>query len=125
MQAFDHSQCRAELIAAARMAVREGVAIESLTSLAALVHPDVAEGVIDAYWKADGIEPRTYTIDLGWKLLSISRQTGAVDKAALERLDDMRASLEVYRRGGKEQKRSSTLCCRKYSMAVPVSSTTG
>ena len=47
---------------------------------------------------------RIYTIDLGWKLLSIARQTGCLDEAALERLDDMRASLEFYRRGGLTEK---------------------
>ena len=97
-------RCRAELMAAARMAVREGVPIASLTSIADLLHPDVAERVIDAYWKADGAEPRTYTIDLGWKLLSIARRIGCLDEAALERLDDMRASLEFYRRGGLTEK---------------------
>jgi integrase len=97
-------RCRAELVAAARMAVREGVPIASLTSLAALVDPVIIEKVIDAYWKADGAEPRIYTIDLGWKLLSIARQTGCLDEAALERLDDMRASLELYRRGGLTEK---------------------
>jgi hypothetical protein len=40
---------RAELVAVARMAVRLGVPIESLTSLAALLHPDVVERVIEAY----------------------------------------------------------------------------
>ena len=97
-------RCRAELIAAARMALREGVPIANLTSIADLLHPDVAERVIDAYWKADGAEPRTYTIDLGWKLLSIARQIGCLDEGALERLDDMRASLEFYRRGGLTEK---------------------
>ena len=97
-------RCRAELVAAARMAVREGVPVASLTSIADLLHPDVAERVIDAYWKADGAEPRIYTIDLGWKFLSIARQTGCLDEAALERLDDMRASLEFYRRGGLTEK---------------------
>ena len=86
-------RCRAELVAAARMAVRGGVSIANLTSIADLLHPDVAERVIDAYWKADGAEPRTYTIDLGWKLLSIARQLGCLDEAALERLDDMRVPL--------------------------------
>ena len=86
-------RCRAELIAAARTAVREGVPIGSLTSLGALLHPDVAEQVIDAYWKADGEEPGVYTIDLGWKFLSLARQIGCVDEAGLKRLDDMRASL--------------------------------
>lgn len=40
-------RCRAELVAAARMAVREGVPIANLTSIADLLHPDVAERVID------------------------------------------------------------------------------
>jgi integrase len=97
-------RCRAELVAAARMAVREGVPIASLISIADLLHPDIAERVIDAYWRADGAEPKTYTIDLGWKFLSIARQTGCLDEAALERLDDMRASLEFYRRGGLTEK---------------------
>jgi hypothetical protein len=95
---------KAELKAAARMAVREGVPIESLCSLAELVHPDVAELVIEAYWKADGPEPTVYTIDLGWKLLSIARSIGCLDDVAMERLDDMRASLETHRRGGLTEK---------------------
>jgi integrase len=95
---------RAELIAAARMAVREGVPIESLSSLQALVHPDVAELVIDAYWKADGPEPRVYTIDLGWKFISIARSIGGLDDVAKERLDDMRTALETYRRDGLTEK---------------------
>jgi hypothetical protein len=86
------------------MAVRQGVPIETLTSLAALVHPDVAELVIDTYWKADGPEPGVYTIDLGWKFQSIARGMGCLDETALERLDDMRASLEFYRRGGLTEK---------------------
>ena len=97
-------RCRAELMATVRMAVREGVPIESLTSLADLVHPDVVGVVIDAYWKGDGAEPGTYTIDLGWKLQSIARRTGCLDDAALERLEDIRASLEIYRRSGMTEK---------------------
>ena len=50
---------RAELVAMARMAVRLGVPIESLNSLAALLHPDVVEKVIDAYWQKNGEEPKT------------------------------------------------------------------
>ena len=86
------------------MAVREGVPIERLCSLAELVRPDVAELVIEAYWKADGPEPTVYTIDLGWKLLSIARSIGCLDDVAMERLDDMRASLETHRRGGLTEK---------------------
>jgi integrase len=93
-------RCRAELVAAARMAVRIDMPISSIDSLGALLHPDVAEQIIDAYWKADGAEPRIYTIELGQKFLSIARETRCVDEAALERLDDMRASLDAYRRDG-------------------------
>ena len=90
---------RAELVAVARMAVRIGTPIESLTSLAALLDPDVVGPVLDAYWKKNGKEPKVYTIDLGWKLLSIAKQIG-LDEAAIERLDDIRASLEEHRHGG-------------------------
>jgi site-specific recombinase XerD len=95
---------RAELMAMARMAVRLGVPIETLTSLAALLHPDVVERVIEGYWEKNGDEPRIFTIDLGWKLLRIARETGCLDQAAIERLDEIRASLEHYRRSGLTQK---------------------
>jgi Phage integrase family len=90
---------RAELVALARMAVRIGTPIEKLESLAALVHPDMAEPVLNAYWETNGAEPKVYTIDLAWRLLSLARQTG-LDDAAIERLDDIRASLEEHRHGG-------------------------
>jgi hypothetical protein len=54
---------RAEMVAMARMAIRLGVKIESLTSLRALLHPDLIEKVIDAYWRKNGEEPKTGTID--------------------------------------------------------------
>ena len=73
---------RAELVAVVRMAVRLGVPIERLTSLAALLNPDIVENVIDAYWRKNGDEPKTGTIDLGWKLLRVARETGC-DHAAL------------------------------------------
>jgi len=95
---------RAELAAAARTAVRLGAPIASLTSLSTLLDPEIAEPVIDAYWKADGAEPSTYTIDLGSRFLSIAREIDCFDEDALERLDDLRASLEIYRRGGLTEK---------------------
>ncbi len=55
---------QAEIQAAARMAVKVGVAIESLNSLAALLAPDVAEKVLNAYWERNGGNPKLYTIDL-------------------------------------------------------------
>ena len=91
---------RAELIAVARMAVKLGVPIENLTSLGALLHPDVVERVVDAYWRKNGDEPKTGTIDLGWKLLRMAQATGCLDQPELERLDDMRAALEEHRREG-------------------------
>lgn len=89
---------RAELVAMARMAVRIGVAIENLNSLAALLHPDVVEPVIDAYWQKNGAEPNIGTIDLAWKLLRMARETGCLEQTALDRLDEISAALEQYRR---------------------------
>jgi integrase len=91
---------RAELVAIARMAVRLGVPIESLTALSELLHPDVVERVIDAYWQRNGQEPKTFTIDLGKKVLRMARETGCLDQAALDRLDEMRVALEQHRREG-------------------------
>jgi integrase len=87
-------------MAAARMAVHLGVPINSLISLAALLHPDVVEPVINAYWQKNGNEPKVFTIDLGWKLLRIAREIGGLDQAAIDRLDEIRAALEDYRRSG-------------------------
>jgi integrase len=95
---------RAELAAVARLAVRLGVPIEDLTSLAALLHPDVVEPVIEAYWERNGEEPKVFTIDLGWKLLRIAREIGGLNDADLGRLDEIRASLEHYRRFGLTEK---------------------
>jgi integrase len=95
---------RAELMAVARMAMQLGVPIESLTSLAALLHPDVVEPVITAYWEKNGEEPKVFTIDLGWKLLSIAREVGGLNEMELGRLDEIRASLEYHRRFGLTEK---------------------
>ena len=78
--------------------------LRRMNSLGALLHPDISVSVIDAYWKADGTDPSIYTIDLGGRFLSIARETGCVDEAGLERLDEMRASLDFYRRGGLTEK---------------------
>ena len=91
---------RAELVAFIRMAVRLGFPLKSLTSLTALLNPDVVEKVLDAYWQENGKEPKTYTIDLGWKLLRMARETGCLDHAALKRLDEISATLEQHRHEG-------------------------
>ena len=91
---------RARLVAAARMAVRCGVPIERLDSLSALLRPVVSEVVLEAYWKKDGAEPKISTIDLARLFHVVARETGGLDAADLDQLDEMRASLETYRRRG-------------------------
>jgi integrase len=76
------------------------VPIESLTSLATLLQPGVVETVIEAYWRKNGDQPTVFTIDLGWKLFTIARETGCLDQAAIEQLDEIRVALEDYRRSG-------------------------
>lgn len=88
----------AEIQAFARRAVSIGIPIASLTSLSALLHPDLVEKVIEDYWSDK--RPKTYVIDLGWRLLSIARDSGAVNEADLARLDNFRAELEDHRERG-------------------------
>jgi hypothetical protein len=85
---------RAVLAAVSRKAVEIGVPIESLASLAALLNPDVAGRVIEAYWEENGEEPKIFTIELGSNLLRVARATGCLDADAIERLDEIRATLE-------------------------------
>ena len=87
------------MVAFARKAVKVGIPIGNLSSLAALVHPQVVEPVIDAYWREDGDEPKIYTIELTSKILALARRAG-LGRAAIECLEDIRANLEEYRRGG-------------------------
>jgi integrase len=91
---------RRELQAFARMAVRQGAPIESLDSLAALVQPDLVDKVLDAYWAQNGEEPSISTIDMGWKILSVARETRCLSAGDMEKLDDKRAALEEHRRKG-------------------------
>jgi integrase len=56
--------------------------------------------VLQRFWEEIGEEPNIYTIDLAWKLLSIARETKSLGQGDLERLYDMRAALEEYRRKG-------------------------
>jgi hypothetical protein len=95
---------RDELVAFIRMTVRLGFPLKSLTSFTALLNPDVVEKVLDAYWQKNGKEPKTYTIDLGWKLLRMARETGCLDQPALNRLDEISGTLEQHRHEGLTQK---------------------
>src|SRR5262249_14583202 len=87
------------LVAYARKAVKVGIPIGNMISLAALVHPQVVEKVIDAYWKEDGDEPKIYTIELASKVLALARRAD-LSRALIECLEDLRANLDEYRRGG-------------------------
>ena len=82
------------------MAVKTGVPIETLNSLSALLAPDVAEKVLDAYWRRNGENPKLFTIDLARKFIAIAKETKCLDDAACERLDQMRRDLEDHRHGG-------------------------
>jgi integrase len=96
---------RRELQAFARMAVRQGHPIETLTSLETLLDPALVEEVLEAYWEASETEePRVYTIDMAWKLRSVARETNSLPEADLAKLDDIRASMEEHRRGGLTEK---------------------
>ena len=50
---------RAELAAAARMAVKAGVPIRDLELAGKLLAPDVVEKILDASWRRNGEEPKT------------------------------------------------------------------
>src|SRR5262249_58980164 len=100
---------RVELAAAARMAVKTGVPIGELTSLSALLSPDVVEKILDAYWVKNGETPKAFTIDLACRFVAIARETKCIDEAACERLDEMRRSLEDCRRGGLTDKNTALI----------------
>jgi len=91
---------RRELEAAARMAVETGLPIERLTSLSALLAPEVAEKVLDSYWRRNGEMPKLFTIDLARRFFAIAKETKCLDDHACERLDELRLELEEYRQGG-------------------------
>ena len=95
---------RRELVAAVRMAVNVGVPLATLTSLGALIHPDVAEAVLNAYWKKDGEAPSTYTINLACRLVAIAHTISGFDADALQRLEDMQFTLEQHREDGMTEK---------------------
>jgi hypothetical protein len=91
---------RAELQAVARMAVKIEVPVNKLNSLSALLAPEVAERVLDAYWQKNGETPKLFTIDLACRFLAIAKETTCLNDEECERLDEMRRDLEDRRQGG-------------------------
>jgi Phage integrase family len=99
---------RAELQGAARVAVKVGVPIENLHSLA-LLAPEVAEQVLEAYCKRNGEKPKLYTIDLAGRFLSIARETKCLTEADCERLNEMREVLDEDRPEGFTDKNATLI----------------
>src|SRR4051794_27442473 len=66
----EHDPRGADIAAFVRKAVRIGVPVEELTSLSRLLDPALVERVLEAYQTENGGNAKTYTIELGWKLLS-------------------------------------------------------
>ena len=93
-----------ELVAAANMALRSGMALAQLDSLQAMLQPDVINTVIDRYWKQNGDTPTLYTINLAHRFLSMARQMAGFDPKALAELEDLRFALEAYRNEGMTEK---------------------
>jgi len=93
-----------ELVAAANMAVQAGVPLESLTSLAAMLRPEVANIIIDAYWKKDGDVPAAYTINLAIRIEAIARQMRLLSADELKALADLRYAMEQHREEGMTEK---------------------
>ncbi len=93
-------QRRVELLGAARMAVKEGSPIDSLTSFSALLAPEVAEKVLEGYWRRNGENPKLFTIYLACRFLAIAKETKCLEEEACEHLDQVRRDLEDHRRGG-------------------------
>jgi hypothetical protein len=91
---------RSEFLLAAKRAVKLGIPVESLSSLEALLDPDLVEKVLNSYWEQNGEIPKTFTIDLCCHLLSAARATRCISGEGLERLDDLRAELARHRQNG-------------------------
>jgi integrase len=84
--------------------VLTGVPLQSLTSLAAMLRPDVANIIIDAYWQKDGDVPASYTINLAVRFEAIARQMGWLSADELRDLADLRYAMEQHREEGMTEK---------------------
>jgi integrase len=80
---------RAELQAAARMAVKIGIPIKKLDSLRSMLKPNVAERILNAYWEKNGDKPKLYTVYLARRFLAIAKETKCLNDKDCERLHEM------------------------------------
>jgi hypothetical protein len=88
---------RAELQAAARVAVKIGVPIKKLDSLRSMLKPKVAEKILDAYWYKNGEKPKLYTIDLARRFVAIAKETKCLNEKECEQLWEIWNRLNVER----------------------------
>jgi hypothetical protein len=88
---------RAELQAAARMAVKIGLPIEKLDSLRSMLKPTVVQKILDAYWQKNGDKPKVYTIDLARRFLAIAKETKCLNERDCEKLHGMWRRLDEER----------------------------
>lgn len=93
-----------QLMAFIRKAKGIGMPVAGLSSLAELLHPDLVEKVLDAYWQQNGENPSSYTIDLADTIYSLARYDTDLDEAAIERLRDLAEALAEYRQTGMTEK---------------------
>jgi hypothetical protein len=71
------------------MAVKIGIPVEKLDSLAALLKPKLAEKILDAYWEKNGEKPKLYTIDLARRFVAIAKETKCLNDRDCEQLQGM------------------------------------
>jgi integrase len=68
-----------------------------LDSLSALLAPDTAEKILDAYWQKNGDKPKLYTIDLARRFLAIAKETKCLGEEECGRLSEIWHRLEDER----------------------------
>jgi integrase len=98
---------RRELNTVVKRAARV-VPLAELVSLKAVLKPSLVEQVLEGLWQEHGTDPGIFTIDLGWKLLSVGREIG-LDQADLAQLDEFRAELERHRKTGMTAKNKALI----------------
>jgi hypothetical protein len=86
---------RAEVRGAARMAVKAGVPIKQLQSLADLLTPAVVEKVLGAYCEKNGGNPTVYTVALAGRFLGIAKETKCLSEVDCEVLEDFWEALRA------------------------------
>ena len=95
---------RTDLISFAKKALRLGIPIADLSSLSALLGPDLVERVLDKEWERNGEQPKTSTIDLAKKLVAVARSTNASPRNSSLNSTINEQTLEEYRKQGMTEK---------------------